>query len=140
RQAKKNSIVNTAFENQKKAIYAAGRSRAQEISRDGIAYLENLKASLLAVKKDDVSYEQYVSGIIPMWNEQDESVKNLVTSCDGPIENLFPKRAEAIALAEEQLNSNPAQREQSLKASLATAHDELERSRKNEMVKAYLDI
>ncbi|KAK7034076.1 hypothetical protein VNI00_012507 [Paramarasmius palmivorus] len=134
RQAKKNSASNTAFENQKKAIYAAGRARAQEISRDGIAYLENLKASLLDMRKNEKSYDRYTNDVIPMWNEQDEAVKSLIDSYETAMDNLFPKRAEAIALAAEQLESNPARREHQLKSFLAKAHDEVVRSRQNERI------
>ncbi|KAJ8087994.1 hypothetical protein PM082_013545 [Marasmius tenuissimus] len=39
RQAKKSTMVNSAFENQKKALYAASRKRAQKVSHNGRQHL-----------------------------------------------------------------------------------------------------
>ncbi|KAL0581134.1 hypothetical protein V5O48_000923 [Marasmius crinis-equi] len=119
-QAKKANMVNTAFENQKKAIYAAGRKRAQE-------------ASLMDLKKQEQPYDRCVSDIIPLWHDQDTAINKLLESYDRPVDELFPQRAETVAAAEQMLRENPARREKALKHFLSKAHEQLEESRKQEM-------
>ncbi|KAJ8087991.1 hypothetical protein PM082_013542 [Marasmius tenuissimus] len=133
RQAKKSTMVNAAFENQKKALYAASRKRAQEVSRNGIQHLENLRTSLLDLRKHERSYERCVSDVIPLWHDQDAMINKLLESYDNPLDNLFPRRAEIFAASEQMIKENPARREKALKSFLSKAHEQLEESRKQEM-------
>ncbi|KAG7092797.1 hypothetical protein E1B28_009115 [Marasmius oreades] len=101
RQAKKTTLANAAYENQKKAIYTAGRHLAQEIVRDAVRQLDNVEESLLEMKKREWSYERYVADIIPLWNEQDALINQLLDTYDHPLDDVFPNRAETIASAEQ---------------------------------------
>ncbi|KAF9265699.1 hypothetical protein L218DRAFT_859778, partial [Marasmius fiardii PR-910] len=140
RRTKKSTMATTAFESQKKAIYTSGRKLAQEVVRDALQHFNNLEATLLELKNQQWTYEQYVAEVIPLWLEQDAVINKLLESYDRPMDDVFPKRAALIASAENLLSENPARREKALKEVLCKAHEQLEESRKSEKVSPFVSF
>ncbi|KAF9067557.1 hypothetical protein BDP27DRAFT_1328572 [Rhodocollybia butyracea] len=132
RQAKKSSKLSVEFENQKKTLYASARAQAREMSREGVAYLENLKPTLLDMRKDETTFEKYFTQIAPSFKNQEDVIDSLYQVYPSG-EDLFLRRAQTIDNSKGMLRKNPAKREKALRQFLENARQEVDRSRQNEI-------
>ncbi|KIK58254.1 hypothetical protein GYMLUDRAFT_701211 [Collybiopsis luxurians FD-317 M1] len=133
RQAKKNSIMSTAFDNQKKALYADIRKQAKEMSQEGVLHIENLKATLLEPLRERVPFEWYLNQLAPLWKDREASLASLYNIYPTGINDLFLRRSQAMDDASGMLRTNPSRREKALRHFLEDARQELDRSRQNEI-------
>ncbi|KAG7448128.1 uncharacterized protein BT62DRAFT_992994 [Guyanagaster necrorhizus] len=146
--AKKNSARSVAFDGQKKALYASARKTAEEISRDGIAYLEEMKAQVMNMKQQEISYEKYTNGLSQLGEDSNEALIKLLAIYPLVKEDLFVRRRQALEIAGKMLKSNPSKKEQALQQFLRNAHGQVEKSRQNEklatdaskLIKHYKDL
>ncbi|KAK0463794.1 uncharacterized protein EV420DRAFT_1729367 [Desarmillaria tabescens] len=147
-QAKKNSARSVAFDGQKKALYALARKTAEETSRDGVAYLEELKAQVTVMKQQEISYEKYTKGLDQFGEDSNEALVKLLEICPPVKDDLFVRRRQALEAAGEMLKSNPSRKEQALQQFLRNAHGQVKKSRQNEelatdaskLIKHYKDL
>ncbi|KAJ7940267.1 hypothetical protein B0H13DRAFT_2260519 [Mycena leptocephala] len=133
REAKKVSARSAAFQTQKKTLYAAARKAAKDLARDGTACLEEGKAKILALKREEVSADKYSKDVIPLWHGVEHSVRALLAIYPTGVEDLFPRRSNAINAASEMLRSNPNTRSDALAECVETADSQLYRSKLDEM-------
>ncbi|KAJ4475684.1 hypothetical protein J3R30DRAFT_581260 [Lentinula aciculospora] len=133
RQTKKSTILSTAFDNQKKALYGSARKQAKGMSQEGLAYLENLKATLLELKKDEIPVQKYVNEIDPLWKNRETSLASLYELYPSAVDDLFVRRAQVINDASGLLRTNPSKREKALRSFLQNARRELDRSKQREI-------
>ncbi|KAF5387482.1 hypothetical protein D9757_006559 [Collybiopsis confluens] len=139
RKAKKNAIMSSAFENQKKALYTDIRKQAKEMSQEGVLYIENLKASLLDTLKDQVSFDRYLNEasrlilLTMLCAAIKISLASLYDAYPTGIDDLFIRRSQAMDDASGMLRTNPTRREKALRRFLEDARLELDRSRQNEI-------
>ncbi|KAK0211057.1 hypothetical protein DFS33DRAFT_1379020 [Desarmillaria ectypa] len=147
-QAKKNSARSVAFDGQKKVLYASARKTAEEISGDGVAYLEEMKAQVMVTKQQEISYEKYTNGLDQLGEDSNEALVKLLEICPTVKEDLFVRRRQALEAAGEMLKSNPSRKEQALRQFLRNAHGQVNKSRQNEklatdaskLIKHYKDL
>ncbi|KAJ7723950.1 hypothetical protein DFH07DRAFT_971373 [Mycena maculata] len=132
REAKKVSARTAAFQTQKKALYAAARKAAKDLARDGTACLEDGKAKLLALKREEVSAEKYSKDVVPLWHSVEDSAKALLSIYPAGLEDLFPRRSNAINSASEMLRSNPTTRADALAECIEAADAQLHQSKLDE--------
>ncbi|KAJ6502152.1 hypothetical protein C8R45DRAFT_1092046 [Mycena sanguinolenta] len=128
REAKKSSARSAAFQTQKKALYVAARQAAKDLAREGTACLEEGKAMILALKKEEVSLEMHVKNVGPQWANVEHSVRALLDIYPTGVEDLFPRRSNLINAASEMLRANPSTREEALAESVETANSQLHQS------------
>ncbi|KAJ3970042.1 hypothetical protein EV361DRAFT_950927 [Lentinula raphanica] len=135
RQAKKTTILSGAFENEKKALYSSARKQAKEMSQEGLVYLDNLKASVLDLKKEEIPFMKYLNEIEPLWKDREASLASLYELYPSAIDDLFVRRSQVIDDASGMLavRTNPSKREKALRSFLENARRELDRSRQNEI-------
>ncbi|KAJ3734041.1 hypothetical protein DFJ43DRAFT_1065831 [Lentinula guzmanii] len=133
RQAKKTTILSSAFDNQKKGLYGSARKQAKDMSQEGLVYLENLKATLIELKKDEIPFMKYLNEVEPLWKNREPSLTSLYELYPSAIDDLFVRRAQTIDDASGMLRTNPSKRERALRSFLENARSELDRSRQNEM-------
>ncbi|KAF7338005.1 hypothetical protein MVEN_02024400 [Mycena venus] len=132
REAKKASARSAAFETQKKALYAAARKAAKDLARDGTACLEEGKAKILALKSEEVKANKHSDDIVPLWHGVEDSVRALLALYPPGVEDLFPRRSNAINAASEMLRANPSTRADALAECIETADAQLHRSKEDE--------
>ncbi|KAJ7481225.1 hypothetical protein B0H11DRAFT_1237535 [Mycena galericulata] len=132
REAKKVSARIAAFQTHKKALYAAARKAAKDLARDGTACLEEGKAKLLALRREEVSAEKYSKDVVPLWHNVEDSTKALLSMYPAGIEDLFPRRSNAINSASEMLRSNPSTRADALGQCVEAADAQLYQSKKDQ--------
>ncbi|KAJ7085722.1 hypothetical protein B0H15DRAFT_846094 [Mycena belliarum] len=101
REAKKVMARSAAFQTQKKVFYAAARQTSKDLARDGTACLEEGKAKLLALKREQVSADKYSMDVVPLWHSVEDSVQGLLSIYPAGVEDLFPRRSNAINAASE---------------------------------------
>ncbi|KAJ3824917.1 hypothetical protein F5880DRAFT_1556395 [Lentinula raphanica] len=133
RQAKKTTILSGAFENEKKALYSSARKQAKEMGQEGLVYLDNLKASVLDLKKEEIPFMKYLNEIEPLWKDREASLASLYELYPSAIDDLFVRRSQVIDDASGMLRTNPSKREKALRSFLENARRELDRSRQNEI-------
>ncbi|KAJ6490491.1 hypothetical protein DFH09DRAFT_374091 [Mycena vulgaris] len=133
REAKKVSARSAAFQTQKKALYVAARKAAKDLARDGTACLEEGKAKLLALKREEVSADKYSKDVVPLWHSVEDSVQALLSLYPTGVEDLFPRRSHAINAASEMLRANPSTRSDALAECVENADSQLYQSKLDEM-------
>ncbi|KAJ6531302.1 hypothetical protein B0H19DRAFT_1242403 [Mycena capillaripes] len=133
REAKKVSARSAAFQTQKKALYAAARKAAKDLARDGTACLEEGKAKILALKAEEVPADKYSQNVVPLWHGVEDSVRALLSIYPTGIEDLFPRRSNAINAASEMLRLNRSTRSDALAECEETANNQLYQSKLDEM-------
>ncbi|KAE9409757.1 hypothetical protein BT96DRAFT_534454 [Gymnopus androsaceus JB14] len=133
RQAKKTSMLSAAFDNQKKALYASARKQAKEMSREGVAYLENLKSTLLDMRKDEVPFKSYLNEVTPLWQNREAPLSTLYDNYQSDMNDLFVRRSQATNDASGMIRANPERREKSLRQHMANARKELDRCHEKEI-------
>ncbi|KAJ3864430.1 hypothetical protein EV359DRAFT_22157, partial [Lentinula novae-zelandiae] len=134
RQAKKTTLLSTAFDNQKKATYDSARKQAKETSREGLGYLEDLKVMLLELKKDETPFKRYSHEVDPLWKNRETSLASLYELYPSVVDDLFVRRAQVIDDASGMIRINPSKREKALRSFLENARREVDRSRQKEIV------
>ncbi|CAK5277558.1 unnamed protein product [Mycena citricolor] len=132
RQAKKSSARSAAFQTQKKNLYTAARKASKELARDGTACLEEGKAKLLALKQEEVTADQYSKDVIPSWHRVEDSVKELLSVYPAGLEDLFPRRSDAVNAASEMIETNSARRADALAECVEAADAQLYQSKLDE--------
>ncbi|KAJ3927922.1 MAG: hypothetical protein NXY57DRAFT_1023441 [Lentinula lateritia] len=133
RQAKKTTLLSTAFDNQKKATYDSARKQAKETSREGLGYLEDLKVMLLELKKDETPFKRYSHEVDPLWKNRETSLASLYELYPSVVDDLFVRRAQVIDDASGMIRINPSKREKALRSFLENARREVDRSRQKEI-------
>ncbi|KAF7363789.1 hypothetical protein MSAN_01036800 [Mycena sanguinolenta] len=128
REARKNSARTAAFQTQKKALYAAARQAAKDLAREGTACLEEGKAMILALKKEELSAEVLGNNVAPQWANVEASVRALLDIYPTGVEDLFPRRSNSINAASEMLRANPSRRAEALAECVETADSQLHQS------------
>ncbi|KAJ7461483.1 hypothetical protein FB451DRAFT_484232 [Mycena latifolia] len=132
REAKKVAARSAAFQTQKKALYEAARKAAKDLAHDGTACLEEGKAKLLALKREEVSADKYSKDVVPLWHSVEDSVQGLLLLYPTGVEDLFPRRSNAINSASEMLRSNTNTRENALAECVENADSQLYQSKLDE--------
>ncbi|KAJ7074123.1 hypothetical protein C8F01DRAFT_1242394 [Mycena amicta] len=132
KEAKKASARSAAFQNQKKALYASARKLAQDLSREGIAALEEGKAKIQALKREELAADKFSKDIVPLWQNVEDATDALLASYPLGVEHLFPRRSKAINSASEMLSDIPAERRQILQDSLEAANAQMYQAQLNE--------
>ncbi|KAJ6618824.1 hypothetical protein B0H10DRAFT_1215816 [Mycena sp. CBHHK59/15] len=132
RESKRVSARSAAFQTQKKALYAAARKAAKDLARDGTACLEEGKAKLTELKREEVSADKYSKDVVPLWHSLEDSVQALLSIYPTGIEDLFPRRSHAINAASEMLRSNPTTRADVLAECVQSADSQLYQSKLDE--------
>ncbi|KAJ6573634.1 hypothetical protein B0H10DRAFT_1964002 [Mycena sp. CBHHK59/15] len=145
RESKKVSARSAAFQTQKKALYAAARKAAKDLARDGTACLEEGKAKLTELKREEVSADKYSKDVVPLWHSLEvahfstmDSVQALLSINPTGIEDLFPRRSHAINAASEMLRSNPTTRADVFAECVQSADSQLYQSKLDETVKSLI--
>ncbi|KAK0239794.1 hypothetical protein EDD85DRAFT_949623 [Armillaria nabsnona] len=147
-QAKKSSARSVAFDGQKKALFASGRKTAEEISSDGVVYLEELKAQAMVTKQQEISYEKYTNGLDQLGEDSNEALAKLVEIYPTANQDLFVRRLESLETAGEMLKSNPSKREKAIELCRRNAHVQVIKSQEKEklatdasrLIKHYKDL
>ncbi|KAJ3878858.1 hypothetical protein F5051DRAFT_327040, partial [Lentinula edodes] len=134
RQAKKTTLLSTAFDNQKKATYDSARKQAKETSQEGLGYLEDLRVMLLELKKDEIPFKKYSHEVDPLWKNRETSLASLYDLYPSVVDDLFVRRAQVIDDASGMIRINPSKREKALRSFLENARREVDRSRQKEIV------
>ncbi|KAJ7137714.1 hypothetical protein C8R44DRAFT_335488 [Mycena epipterygia] len=129
REAKKVSARSAAFQTQKKALYVAARKAAKDLARDGTACLEEGKAKLMAMKREEVSADKYSKDVVPLWHGVEDSAQALLSIYPTGLEDLFPRRSNAINAASQMVRSNPNTRSEALAECVETADSQLYQSK-----------
>ncbi|KAJ7735438.1 hypothetical protein B0H14DRAFT_2994842 [Mycena olivaceomarginata] len=101
REAKKVSARTTAFQTQKKALYASARQAAKDLAREGMACLEEGKAKILALKRDETDADKYMKDIAPLWTNLEDLVGARLSTYPTGFEDLFPRRSNTVDAASE---------------------------------------
>ncbi|KAF8205799.1 hypothetical protein K438DRAFT_1964215 [Mycena galopus ATCC 62051] len=135
REAKKITARAAAFQTQKKALYASARQAAKDLARDGMACLEEGKAKILALKSEEVRASKFSEDVVPLWHGVDDSVKALLAAYPTGVEDLFPRRSNAINNASEMLRTNQRIRKDALDECVETANSQLDQSKEDERVR-----
>ncbi|KAF8823792.1 uncharacterized protein C8R40DRAFT_1099079 [Lentinula edodes] len=133
RQAKKTTLLSTAFDNQKKATYDSARKQAKETSQEGLGYLEDLRVMLLELKKDEIPFKKYSHEVDPLWKNRETSLASLYDLYPSVVDDLFVRRAQVIDDASGMIRINPSKREKALRSFLENARREVDRSRQKEI-------
>ncbi|KAK0483996.1 hypothetical protein IW261DRAFT_1606057 [Armillaria novae-zelandiae] len=147
-QAKKTSARSAAFDGQKKALFASARKTVEETSRDGVAYLEELKVQTMIAKQQEISYEKYTNGLDSLGDDSNEAFAKWLEMCPTAKEDLFVRRLQALDAAGKMLKSNPSKREQALERCRRNAHAQVRKSEEKEklatdasrLIKHYKDL
>ncbi|KAK0196798.1 hypothetical protein F5146DRAFT_1217788 [Armillaria mellea] len=147
-QAKKSSTRSAAFDGQKKALFTSGRKTAEEISRDGVTYLEELKAQVMNTKQQEISHEKYTDGLDQLGEESNEALAKWLEICPTAKEDLFVRRLQTLDAAGKMLEANPSSREQALDRCRRNAHTQVRKSGEKEklatdasrLIKHYKDL
>ncbi|KAJ7112448.1 hypothetical protein C8R43DRAFT_152888 [Mycena crocata] len=129
KEAKKVSARAAAFQTQKKALYVAARKAAKDLARDGTACLEEGKAKILALKREEVSAEKHRKDVLPLWQSLENSTQGLLSLHPPGIEELYPRRSNIINAASEMLRSNPTTRSAVFAQSVEAADSQLYQSK-----------
>ncbi|KAG6880259.1 hypothetical protein C0992_001827 [Termitomyces sp. T32_za158] len=114
RQAKKASARASAFQMQKKAIYAAARKAAQDVSKAGVAHIEYAVTKMQELRNEEVLPEKMLADYEQLLRFQEEASTSLLS-----------RSAE---------RSNPSRREAALRKFSKSARIHVEEARENEKV------
>ncbi|KAL1746283.1 hypothetical protein HDZ31DRAFT_62309 [Schizophyllum fasciatum] len=128
RQKKKASARTIAFQNQKKALYNAGRKNVQDLFREATQLAENIRAQVADLEEQEISYEQqkdHFASLLKAMDQETEAVLGFSTT----IEDLNARRVTIIDTCSSLVEGRPAQREKALQTFLIKARDQVERSR-----------
>ncbi|KAJ7047188.1 hypothetical protein C8F04DRAFT_1062955 [Mycena alexandri] len=136
REAKKISARTAAFQTEKKALYASARKQAKDLAREATACLEEGKARVLALKNDEVRADKFSEDVVPIWHDVEDSTRRLLAIYPAGLEDLFPRRSNAINTASEMLRANATTRSEALAECVEKADSQLYKSKQDEMVAA----
>ncbi|KAF7295446.1 hypothetical protein MIND_01084400 [Mycena indigotica] len=132
KEAKKATARSAAFQNQKKSLYEAARKLARDISREGIASLEEGRAKIQALKGEELAADKFSEDIIPLWQSVEDASEAVLASYPQGIQDLFPRRSKTINTASEMLTEIPTERKQMLQNSLDAANEQMYQSQRDE--------
>ncbi|KAJ7172118.1 hypothetical protein C8R46DRAFT_1258061 [Mycena filopes] len=132
REAKKVSARTAAFQTQKKALYTSARKQAKDLAREATACLEEGKAKVLALKDEEVRADKFSEDVVPIWHMIEDSTRVLLTIYPTGLEDLFPRRSNAIDTASEMLRTNGNTRANALAESVETADYQLYQSKQDQ--------
>ncbi|KAJ7256518.1 hypothetical protein B0H12DRAFT_1323005, partial [Mycena haematopus] len=128
REAKKSSARTAAFQTQKGALYTAARQAAKDLARQGTACLEEGRAMILTLKKEELSAKEHCDLVVPQWVGVENSIRALLNIYSSGVEDLFPRRSNSINAASEMLRTNPGIRANALAECVETANSQLHQS------------
>ncbi|KAG6889833.1 hypothetical protein C0995_014310 [Termitomyces sp. Mi166 len=109
RQAKKASAKASAFQTQKKAIYAAARKAAQDISKAGIAHIERAVARMEELRNREVSPEKAFADyeqLLRVHEAEQEASTSLLSLYPPLVNDLASRRSEEVNAASEMRQSS----------------------------------
>ncbi|EPS96821.1 hypothetical protein FOMPIDRAFT_45552 [Fomitopsis schrenkii] len=100
KKASKSSSRSVAFQTKKTALFTDARATVDTTVREGAAYM-HCKASLVALKAQEVSQDRHLQELSALWKHQDETVNNLLGMYPTLIEDLSHRRSAQINEASE---------------------------------------
>ncbi|KAJ7312271.1 hypothetical protein DFH08DRAFT_897235, partial [Mycena albidolilacea] len=118
----------------KKALYASARRAAKYLAREGMACLEEGKAKILALKKEETEADKYAKDITPLWTNLEDSVGALLSTYLTGFEDLFLRRLNTVDAASEMLRANPRTGADAHADCKDAADAQVEQSKEDEMV------
>ncbi|KAH0583608.1 hypothetical protein H2248_009227 [Termitomyces sp. 'cryptogamus'] len=132
RQAKKTSARASAFQMQNKAVYAAARKAAQDVSKAGIVHIEHAVARMQELRKQEVSPEKAFANYEQLLRVQEEGLTSLLSMYPPLVNDLATRRSEEVNAASEMQQRNPSRRETALRNFSRNARLHVEEARQNE--------
>ncbi|KAG6828587.1 hypothetical protein H0H92_007377 [Tricholoma furcatifolium] len=135
RQAKMALVKGSAYQTQKKAIYAAARKSAQDVSRSGIAYIrrsENAIAEMQGLRDQEWMQEKAFGDYEQLLSDQESASTSLLSFYPPLVNDIALRRSKEVNAASEMQRSNPSRRETALRNFSKNARVHVEEARQNE--------
>ncbi|TFK94782.1 hypothetical protein K466DRAFT_508833 [Polyporus arcularius HHB13444] len=136
RKASKSSARSAAFQNEKAALFAAARKRAQGAIRTGTTSIEKARTTVAELKTQETSPEATLSKLRALWESHDETVQGLLGHLTSVVEDVSHRRAAQTNESSSILESQPLAREKSRKKLCAFAHSQMSQNIENQKLAA----
>ncbi|KAI0723894.1 hypothetical protein C8T65DRAFT_91397 [Cerioporus squamosus] len=136
RKASKSSARSAAFQNEKAALFAAARKRAEGAVRTGTTSIEKARTTVAELKAQEASPEAILSKLRALRESHDETVEGLLGHLTGVIEDLSHRRAAQTNESSATLESHPLAREKSRKRLCTFARSQMAQNIENQKLAA----
>ncbi|KAL4244858.1 hypothetical protein ABKN59_001441 [Abortiporus biennis] len=136
RKATKTTSRSAAFQNKKHAMFTEARSNVDAIVTDGIAYIEQYKASLAQMHARELTKEKQLDELSLVFRGYEETIRSALSLYPPFFEDLSHRRARIIDDASAMLESHSNGRQYSRRKLLANAKARFDEGLENQRTAA----
>ncbi|KZT09610.1 uncharacterized protein LAESUDRAFT_512954 [Laetiporus sulphureus 93-53] len=130
--SKTSSHSNTAFQNEKTALFSGARKEVETIVHDGVTYIDQCKARIAELRAQETSQDDHFKDLSLLWKNHDECIRGLLGTYPSLIENLSHRRAEYINDASAMLEAHAVGRQRSRRRLVMNARARMDENIENQ--------
>ncbi|KZT27323.1 hypothetical protein NEOLEDRAFT_1191507 [Neolentinus lepideus HHB14362 ss-1] len=134
RKAAKTSTISTAFQNQKKIIYAEVRKSADAMVQQGFLSSQQCRDQLGELKAQESSYDKVFPDLMHLWKAHDDTVHSLLSLYPSFFDELSQQRSEEIDAASSMLEAHEEERAKSRRRLMKKAKAHLDEGLENQKI------
>ncbi|KAF8163507.1 hypothetical protein B0H34DRAFT_795215 [Crassisporium funariophilum] len=130
--SKKSMVRSRASQSRKEALYQESRKTAQEIVRDGVAYLESVQAQVSELHAQEIGFQKYFEDCHLPFVAQQDSFNRVMELYPQHLQELGRRRATEMDAASAMLANNGPERRDAVRKFSQKARAQLEQAKRNE--------